>query len=78
MGGGHFDLRARFSSMFNLSTNHLFLLLRTEYRSCAVFLFKDRYRPRFYRLYDFSKAQLVRPAVAYCVAGKGTPINPIS
>jgi hypothetical protein len=25
---------------------------------------------RVYRLYDFSKAQLIRPGVAYCVAGK--------
>ena len=25
---------------------------------------------RVYRLYDFSKVQLIRPGVAYCVAGK--------
>jgi hypothetical protein len=56
--------------MFNFSANHLFLLSRTEYRSCAVFLFEDRDTHRVYRLYDFSKAQLIRPGVAYCVAGK--------
>ena len=25
---------------------------------------------RVYRLYDFTKAQLIRPDVAYCIAGK--------
>ena len=59
-----------FSPMFNFSANHLFLLSRTEYRSCAVFLLQDRDTQRVYRLYDFTKAQLIRPNVAYCVAGK--------
>ena len=31
---------------------------------------QDRDTRRVYRLYDFSKAQLIRPNVAYCVAGK--------
>ena len=31
---------------------------------------QDRDTQRVYRLYDFSKAQLIRPDVAYCVAGK--------
>jgi hypothetical protein len=31
---------------------------------------QDRDTQRVYRLYDFSKAQLIRPNVAYCVAGK--------
>ena len=31
---------------------------------------RDRDTQRVYRLYDFSKAQLIRPGVAYCVAGK--------
>jgi hypothetical protein len=35
-----------------------------------VFLMQDRDTQRVYRLYDFSKAQLIRPNVAYCVAGK--------
>jgi hypothetical protein len=56
--------------MFNFSANHLFLLSRTEYPSCAVFLLRDLDTKRVYRLYDFSKAQLIRPNVAYCVAGK--------
>ena len=56
--------------MFNFSANHLFLLSRTEYASCAVFLLRDLDTKRVYRLHDFSKAQLIRPGVAYCVAGK--------
>ena len=56
--------------MFNFSANHLFLLSRTEYRSCAVFLMQDRDTQRVYRLYDFTKAQLIPPNVAYCIAGK--------
>jgi len=31
---------------------------------------QDHDTRRVYRLYDFSKAQLIRPKVAYCVAGK--------
>src|SRR5579863_3237102 len=57
-------------SMFNFSANHLFLLSRTEYSSCAVFLLRDLDTQRVFRLYDFTKAQLIRPGVAYCVAGK--------
>jgi len=34
--------------MFNFSANHLFLLSRTEYPSCAVFLFKDLDTQRVY------------------------------
>jgi len=56
--------------MFNFSANHLFLLSRTEYRSCAVFLMQDRDTQRVYRLYDFTKAQLFSPNKAYCIAGK--------
>jgi hypothetical protein len=56
--------------MFNFSANHLFLLSRTDYRSCAVFLLRDGDTKRVYRLYDFTKALLIRPGVAYCVAGK--------
>jgi hypothetical protein len=79
MGGGQLDLRSRLSAyilcstptfLFNFSANHLFLLSRTEYRSCAVFLFEDHDTMRVYRLYDFTKAQLIQPGVAYCVAGK--------
>jgi len=56
--------------MFNFSANHLVLLSRTEYPSYAVILMRDRDTQRVYRLYDFSKAQLIRPGMAYCVAGK--------
>ena len=56
--------------MFNFSANHLFLISRTEYPSYAVLLMRDRDTQRVYRLYDFSKAQLIRPGVAYCLAGK--------
>jgi hypothetical protein len=56
--------------MFNFSANHLFMLSRTEYRSCAVFLMQDRDTQRVYRLYDFTKAQLIPPDMAHCIAGK--------
>ena len=56
--------------MFNFSANHLLLLTRTEYPKYAVFLLRDRDTQRVYRLYDFTKAQLIQPNVAYCVAGK--------
>ena len=56
--------------MFNFSANHLFLLSRTEHLSCAVFLLRDGDTKRVYRLYDFTKALLLRPGVAYSVAGK--------
>ena len=56
--------------MFNFSANHLLLISRTEYPSYAVLLMQDRDTRRVYRLYDFSKALLIRPGVAYCIAGK--------
>jgi hypothetical protein len=56
--------------MFNFSANHLFLLTRTEYPKYAVFLLQDLDTQRVYRLYDFTKSQLIQPNVAYCVAGK--------
>ena len=31
---------------------------------------QDRDTQRVYRLYDFTKAQLIPPDMAYCVAGK--------
>ena len=42
--------------MFNFSADHLTLLSRTEYRSCAVFMVLDHSTDRVYRLYDFTKA----------------------
>ncbi len=56
--------------MFNFSANHLALIQRMEYRSCVVFLMKDHYTQRLYRLYDFSKSQIIRHDGFYCVAGK--------
>jgi hypothetical protein len=56
--------------MFNFSANHLVLISRAEYPSYAVLLMQDLDTQRVYRLYDFSQAQLIRPGVAYCVAGK--------
>jgi len=56
--------------VFNFSANHLVLISRTEYPSYAVLLMQDRDTRRVYRLYDFSKAQLITPNLAYCVAGK--------
>jgi hypothetical protein len=56
--------------MFNFSANHLFLLSRTEYPSYVVFLLRDLDTQRVYRLYDFTKAQLIRPNEAHFVTGK--------
>ncbi|MES1258673.1 MAG: hypothetical protein ABUS51_09585, partial [Acidobacteriota bacterium] len=70
MGGGPYLPPLPVPSMFNFSANHLYLLSRTEYPSCAVFLLQDLDTKRVYRLHDFSKAQLIQPNVAYCVAGK--------
>ncbi|HLG94797.1 MAG TPA: hypothetical protein VKX49_00660 [Bryobacteraceae bacterium] len=56
--------------MFNFSANHLVLISRTEYPSYAVLLMQDLDTRRVYRVHDFSKAQLIRPNVVYCVAGK--------
>ena len=56
--------------MFNFSANHLLLLSRTEYRSCAVFLLQDHSTRRVYRLHDFTKALVLEAHVFYCVAGK--------
>jgi hypothetical protein len=41
--------------MFNFSASYLFLLSRTEYHSCAVFIMLDRDTQRVYRLFDFTK-----------------------
>jgi hypothetical protein len=61
--------------MFNFSANHLFLLSRTEYRSCAVLLMLDRDTRRVYRLFDFTKRLRPIPGHAYCVAGKVNSVN---
>jgi hypothetical protein len=61
--------------MFNFSANHLFLLSRTEYCSCAVLLMLDRDTRRVYRLFDFTKRLRPIPGCAYCVAGKVNSVN---
>ena len=56
--------------MFNFSANHLALISRTEYRSCAVFVMRDDSTHRVYRLHDFTKAQQISPHGYYCISGK--------
>ena len=56
--------------MFNFSANHLALISRTEYRSCAVFVMRDDSTHRVYRLYDFTKSLAIERNTFYCVAGK--------
>ena len=50
-------------SMFNFSANHLFLISRTEYASCAVLLMLDHDTRRVYRLFDFTKRLNLSQAV---------------
>jgi hypothetical protein len=56
--------------VFNFSANRLLLLSRTEHRSCVVFLMIDDSTRRVYRLYDFTKSQIITPGQYYCVFGK--------
>jgi hypothetical protein len=56
--------------MFNFSANNLTLLSRTECKSCVVFVMKDLHTKRLYRLYDFTKAQIITPDQLWCVSGK--------
>jgi len=61
--------------MFNFSANHLFLISRTEYPSCAVLLMLDADTRRVYRLLDFTKRFRLSSDRAYCVAGKVNSVN---
>ena len=61
--------------MFNFSANHLFLLSRTEYRTCALLTMLDCDTRRVYRLFDFTKRLRPIPGRAYCVAGKVNSVN---
>jgi len=56
--------------MFNFSANHLSLLSRNECSKCTVFVMKDLHTHRVYRLYDFTKSQIITPDHVYCVFGK--------
>jgi hypothetical protein len=69
-GAGEHNLPLLSSTTFNFSSNHLVLLSRKEYRSCAVFLLLDRDTQRVDRLHDFIKAHHRVPGQAYCVASK--------
>ena len=61
--------------MFNFSANHLFLISRTEYHSCAVLVMLDRDTKRVYRLLDFTKRLRLTPNRPYCVAGKVNSVH---
>jgi hypothetical protein len=61
--------------MFNFSANHLFLISRTEYPSCAVLVMLDRDTQRVYRLFDFTKRLRLAPNRPYCVAGKVNSVH---
>ena len=61
--------------MFNFSANHLVLLSRVEYPSCALFTMLDRDTRRVYRLFDFTKRLRLLPGRPYCVAGKVNSVN---
>jgi len=61
--------------MFNFSANHLFLLSRTEYASCAVLVMLDRDTQRVYRLLDFTKRLRLAPDRPYCVSGKVNSVH---
>ena len=56
--------------MFNFSANHLLLLSRIEYRTCAVLLMRDDSTRRVYRLHDFTKSHAPTSGQYYCVSGK--------
>ena len=56
--------------MFNFSANHLLLLSRMEYRTCAVLLMRDDSTHRVYRLHDFTKSHAPISGQYYCVSGK--------
>jgi hypothetical protein len=61
--------------MFNFSANHLFLISRTEYTSCAVLVMLDRDTRCVFRLFDFTKRLRLTPGRAYCGAGKVNRVN---
>ncbi len=56
-------------SALRLSLRQLVEFSRTEYRTCAVFLMRNRDIQRVYRLCDFNKALLIPPEQAHWDAG---------
>jgi hypothetical protein len=70
MGGEPFRLSACGSLHVQLQRQSSAPALADGVSVCAVFLLRDLDTQRVYRLHDFTKALLIRPDVAYCVAGK--------
>lgn len=64
--------------MFNFSVNHLFVLSRTEYRSCALLLMFDHNTRRVYRSFDFTKRLRPIPGKAYCWQARLTASIPFT
>ena len=56
--------------MFNFSANNLYLVKNIEYDKANVFIFKDHYTNRTYKLYDYSKSFQFKHHIPYCIAGK--------
>ena len=56
--------------MSSFSANYLFLLSRTGCLSYAVFSMQDLDAKHVYQTRELIKAQLIRPKMAYCLAGK--------
>ena len=61
--------------MFNFSANHLYLISRTEYPSCAVLVMLDYDTRRVYRLLDFTKRLRLQPNRPYCASGKVNSVH---
>ena len=56
--------------MFNFSANHLFLLSRTEYANCAVFVMQDDSPDACTACTTSPNALTITPDQYYCVCGK--------
>lgn len=61
--------------MFNFSANNLYLVKNIEYDKANVFIFKDHYTNRTYKLYDYSKSFQFNHDIPYCIAGKINSAN---
>jgi len=61
--------------MFSFSANYLFLLSWTECLSYAEFSMQDLDAKHVYQTRDLTRAQLIRPRTAYCLAGKVNGTN---
>ena len=55
---------------YDFRQRQMLTLSRAEYPMCAVILLWDLDTQRVCRLDNLTNAQLIRPDVAYCVAGK--------